>query len=336
MDIQAIAPLYFSDIWFASTHGAYDLEETPRPFLVPENTIIFETGTIGEFCFTNIDEYLMTLLFGVNRGQFLAYLGGNRSLVNSDAPRYRSVIRALHMYAAGDSIFNRTLTLTGGRKNSGKSERIEAKNQHWGFFRFPADEKEPKISKDGQLPTIAALEREMIETGKSITYRDFIEAVYTANPVLQSAGAIFVFSNCAEVHSGTPAQVGEVEGHQRAQDLKWLMTAKTGYIENVPGNLPNNARFTETQGNLRMNAPIWTEAPQQPPGTKMIWIQDGSSFKQIYTPVDPPSAYWTNMNIRHYKRTNPGQELFTLEQGQIKKLTGGRRRKLRTRRARKR
>jgi hypothetical protein len=335
MDLRNTAPLYFSDIWFASTHGAYNLEETPKPFTVPENTIIFETGTIGELCFTNIDNYLMTLSFGLNRIVLLSYLRGDRSLRDPNAPHYRSAIRALHMYIAGDSIYNRTLALTAGRKNSGKSHRIEARSQHWGFFQFPKDDTEPKLSKSGQSPAILALEREMIETGKTITYKDFIEAVYAANPELQRAGCIFIFSNCAEVHSGTPAQVGQVAEHQRAQDLKWLMPAKSGYTENVPGNYSDNVGFTAAQDNLHMNMPIWAEAPQQPLGTKTVWIQDGSSFKQIYTPVDPPSPYWTNLNIRHYKRLNPAQELFTLEHGQIKKLTGGRRRKLQTRRARK-
>lgn len=265
----------------------------------------------------------MTLLLGVNRSALFGYLSGDRSISETDAPQYLRVIQNLHMYLEGDTVYNRTLSLLGGRSNSGGSHRISEETQNWGFFHFPLNTTETVISKNRQLAPIKQLERDMIETGKEITYKDFIDTVYATYPELQKTGCIFVFSNCGKVVSGTPKQIGEVALHQRLQDLKLLAQGKAGYTNTYSSNTVNANPFVESQSGIQLNVSPWPNAPAQPSGTKTIWIQEGQSYKQLFTNVSPSSQYWTNMNIRRYKRENPMRELFTLENGQLKKLGGG-------------
>jgi len=51
-EIVSTAPIYLAD-----THGIYDLETTV-PWTVPENTLIFETQMIGNYCSTTINNPL--------------------------------------------------------------------------------------------------------------------------------------------------------------------------------------------------------------------------------------------------------------------------------------
>lgn len=111
-------------IYFASTHGTYDLTVNGgivEYITVPPNTYVFEASSVGEATLSNIDEPLWQLIS--NRAEFAAYLDSDPSATD---PVKRQVIKNLCYYKPGDRLYKRTLIL-------------EDNNQYdyqWGYYKF--------------------------------------------------------------------------------------------------------------------------------------------------------------------------------------------------------
>lgn len=262
-------PPIFYDIPFilASTHGVYDLTIEPTKFTVPPNVYIFETQTIGNYCLTAIDRPLWNVLKW--RGAFLWYLAG----LEGEAPGFsestddeaRRVFQHLHYYEPGDVIYNRLLSIGGGRTSEGSSARKTYKEM--GFYRFDAGDAEAATSSSGsddiRISELEPLRTDLVGDGdKSVSYREFITDYLAMHPELSESGVVFVFSCCAnywkEDGDGkvVPKKTLErrlrlVEDKQREQDLKLagLTTAGPGGAgPDKIANLPESRVLPERKG----------------------------------------------------------------------------------------
>lgn len=107
-------------IYIVSTHGAYDLTSDPVPWVVPENTYIFETQSIGDTTLTSIDNIIWKLCLAKYRPAFFHYFMGNRWFFEKKGgaplPVYTEMFRNLVLYKPGDIIYERKLSIGGGHK----------------------------------------------------------------------------------------------------------------------------------------------------------------------------------------------------------------------------
>jgi hypothetical protein len=197
-------------IYLANTHGMYDLDTDPVAWTVPENTIIFETQMIGDKCLTNIDEPLDELcthrdvfsdyFFGIDTGYIALHSGDT----------YKAVFRNMVCYLPGDTIYNRTLTIGGGRG-------ARKKYNEMGFYKY------------GLLWTKDAialkLRDDLIEKEISISNQDFV------NRILDNKGdekyRIFIFSSCGSSDCSLEKKICRkrfdiIERHQTAQNLQLM------------------------------------------------------------------------------------------------------------------
>ena len=124
----------------ANLHGEYELKKDTVPFEIPPNTYILETSTMDELCLSNIDYPLWQLLQGPYREYFLKLIERNlqRPIKDNDK-KYINVIKNLHFYEPGDLIYNRNLSINGGRTGR-QSDRLMFKNM--GFFMFEKEDPE--------------------------------------------------------------------------------------------------------------------------------------------------------------------------------------------------
>lgn len=186
-DAIEIAPFFL-----CSTHGAYDRKENPVKWTVPENTFIFETQEIGDLTLTGLDIPLWELLQGGRRWGFMKYLtlayDEIRAITGAPAgDTYKQVFANCILYKPGDTIYERVLSIGGGRGLNSSSRNVYA---GMGFFRFdargPAYEyrgygrARPGESK-GPYEVLPSLQRQMVEDGRrEITNHSFVE--YVNNP----------------------------------------------------------------------------------------------------------------------------------------------------------
>ena len=112
--------IHNAPFFLCSTHGTYNLNETPTTCRVPDNTWVLEAQTIGDTIITDIDKNLWTLLQGPYRYALFKYL------INDAVPYddgtliedgFKSVISNFIVYNPGDYIYKRNFTIGGGRSN---------------------------------------------------------------------------------------------------------------------------------------------------------------------------------------------------------------------------
>jgi len=109
-------------IYFASTHGVYDLQSGAVEHIeVPPNTYIFEAASIGEATLTTIDQPLWDLI--QNRREFAAYLSSDPSVKDE---KKKQVFKNLVYYKPGDTIHKRKLIL----------EPENEFNPQWSYYKF--------------------------------------------------------------------------------------------------------------------------------------------------------------------------------------------------------
>jgi len=187
-DAIEIAPFFL-----CSTHGSYDRKVSPVKWTVPENTFIFETQEIGDLTLTNLDIPLWELLQGGRRWGFMKYLtlayDEIHKLTGEPAGEtYKQVFANCILYKPGDTIYERVLSIGGGRDGMNSSSRDTYAGM--GFFRFDAEGPAYKYLGYGRAPPgepkgpyeiLPALHRQMVEDGRrEITDRSFVE--YVNNP----------------------------------------------------------------------------------------------------------------------------------------------------------
>jgi hypothetical protein len=215
-------------IVFSSTHGVYWPEATPKPFKVPKNTYIFETQYIGDLCLTTIDEPLWTLMQGDNRDVLKYYLAGKFTPADleEDEKPLADTIRYLNYYEPGDLIYNRYLSIGGGRGPSGSARIVYA---NMGFYLFPVGAPTDVYPNGPKSKILNRLRDDMImDDSVQVTYQEFINTTYKARPELLESGCIFVFSCCAEARKQDiteeefNAKINEIEARQQEQHQKLL------------------------------------------------------------------------------------------------------------------
>jgi hypothetical protein len=223
-----------SPVVLASAHGAYYIQDDLTPFKVPPNVYIVETQTAGDYCLTSIDEYIWNLFQGPNR-KFLHALGRGKS-IDAEGKAYIDVMKNLTFYKPGDTIFDRVLSIGGGRGSGpgggGSSRYIYA---NMGFYFFPAEATAINTFPHGpKTKFLGELRTKMIEDANvQLTYQEFIEYTFRLYPELRN-GCIFVFSSCAG-YFNTGASSKKAFGaklyeiHQAQQAARLNFIKKSGY-----------------------------------------------------------------------------------------------------------
>ena len=158
--LNLVPAIKTAPIYIVSTHGAYDLTSDPIPWVVPENTYIFETQSIGDTTLTSIDNILWKLCLAQYRPAFLHYFLGNRWFFDkkggSPLPVYTEMFRNLVLYKPGDIIYERELSIGGGhKKEADGSARKSYVNM--GFYKFD-------LSTPAQTPPKSTTPRPMVPT----------------------------------------------------------------------------------------------------------------------------------------------------------------------------
>ena len=230
-------------IFVCSTHGDYDRSRPIQKKIVPPNTWIFEAQSIGDLTLTNIDYPLWDLLQGGQRWGFLRYLTNDTDAMKAKGipirDDYKKVFANLIMYKPGDEIYERVLSIGGGRGARKPYENM-------GFYRFDANG--PKYDYRGYgrrlesglkapYEILPNLQRQLVENpDRQITDCLFMDYMSGARPFYRSGEPIgedfwtalppdyrlgqpriFIFSSCAAVsEDNTP------EGVQRWVDIAQL------------------------------------------------------------------------------------------------------------------
>ena len=166
-------------IYFASTHGEYDLdgmngdkwvwdknamkiESNDIPidtFIVPENSFVIEAADIGEITLNYIDDVLWKVLQGKYRQYFVSYLTGNPPVKAINHPYHKKMIKLLRnitIYYPGDTVVSRNLILNSGidtnLKEGPRIERIRFRGM--GFYKFNPDIKEEFPNPDKKISSL--------------------------------------------------------------------------------------------------------------------------------------------------------------------------------------
>lgn len=240
---RLVPALKTAPIYIVSTHGAYDLRNEPVRWVVPENTYIFETQSIGDTTLTKIDNLLWKLCLAKYRPAFFHYFMGNRwffnkNKVNPGEPKqtYMELFRNLILYKPGDSIYERELSIGGGHKKEADGSARDS-YVNMGFYKFsvnpPTPDQAPpkKTTKRPMAPTeIAGLDamRTALVSDEdfSMTNKQVVELINNGTPIkyaglkdgkkvlippvsftLENDGEpirIFIFSSCAAVNCNPP------------------------------------------------------------------------------------------------------------------------------------
>ena len=219
----------------ASTHGHYTSKSFP-PFTLPPNVYVFETQEIGDYCLTSIDKPLFTLLS--NRTLFMHYITATFGSSPIQYPLV-NVFKQFAFYEPGETVYNRILSIGGGRMNNGKSAR---RAYDMDFYRVNVDNSQSKIHQ--------SLRTRLSDESAQITMKEFIDSSLADYPDLKN-GAIFFFSSCAESRSLTPAQkltILTLQQASRSKFLSYTPVARGGGIEEPAAPVPNastKGRMTE-------------------------------------------------------------------------------------------
>jgi hypothetical protein len=228
-----------SPFYLISTHGGYDIDRPDWYFNVPENTFIFETQFITDYCLTTIDEPLFNLLQGVNRGAFNYYFldetAANRPYkqnletvggANFDANTYRKVISHLIMYGPGDRIPIREISI--GRVG------VASRRVYEGMVLNRFEPGQRAVKYPGTKETLIFHQRgqlhEQLVVDKESTNKEMIEEVLNM-PLEKNRdpkqARVFFFSSCANLitrpkNNDQKKRLASLEEIQRNQILKLL------------------------------------------------------------------------------------------------------------------
>lgn len=232
--LNIVPAIKTAPIYLVSTHGAYDLRSDPIPWVVPENTYIFETQSIGDTTLTTIDNQLWKLCLSIYRPAFLHYFLGNswwfKKLRTKPAPQFTELFRNLILYKPGDIIYERDLTIGGGhKKEADGSSRKSYVNM--GFYKFDLttpEQEPPKTTTERPMEPTEIAELDKLRTALindedfTITNKQFVNMVNNGTEIEYSGLTegraqlipaetftytddgepikIFIFSSCASVN----------------------------------------------------------------------------------------------------------------------------------------
>ena len=273
----ATAPIFFS-----STHGQYDLDDPLmcKSFIVPENTILIETGDISESCYFTVWYNAVEPLLR-NRPKLLTYLKGIPD--PSDNPKtqrkYMEALRIIHFYEPGAKVYNRELFMVGGRgENTHNSIRIEFK-----LMKFS------RINLEGQVQEILKLRKDELYTvmGAEDTYETMMQRFIEASPDVTER--IIIFSCCGVIETSDPGKtvqvnrkIQEIQEAQRAADLIF-MTKHEEYL-NANVNANDHPYVSDDNSNALTRRVLPKNKQSAPSRAIQVFekMPDGS-MKQIFT-----------------------------------------------------
>ena len=338
-------------IFFVSTHGAYQLKEYNRPFLVPENTIIIDTVDIGEACLTFIDKPLWNLMQGTNRAKLISYMKGIPDSTDSvkDQENYLRIFNNIHIYFPGDPIYSRVLSI-------GPTRRNEYKNM--GFFKFKVGDPANTFNNSrnvfkqsgNRTKILRSLERDLVLHGeKLINYEYILQS--SDRELTDSRDRIFIFSSCGVTWSGTKEQKEAVQQSQEYARLKFMaMRTESDRFgrslldgwKKVPkglrGELPEEFARGALKANTNSNDEgVYFEPVNRAPleGTKKsskrvvsalgeeIFYQEPGSDKIRSLHQTDGTLFYTPAQIKTMKQRLPGIQLYRLVKGEFVPLKKG-------------
>jgi hypothetical protein len=186
-----------------STHGLYD--ERSKRFEVPKDVYIFETQVVGDYCLTTIDEPLNKLLN--DRDTFINCITANEERCTD--PTAIQVFKQFTFYQPGDTIYNRILSIGGGKR---------ARHVYdMDFYKY-----EPRGGRDPPRKFLQSLRFELSDEDQSITMSDLIKKTIKTYPPKEGGGTVFFFSSCAEPRDLDKAKILEIAKVQQNARLKFM------------------------------------------------------------------------------------------------------------------
>jgi hypothetical protein len=242
-----------------STHGLYD--EGSKPFTVPKDVYIFETQVVTDYCLTTIDDPLNKLL--KDRNTFINCITAKEERCTD--PRAIQVFKQLTFYQPGDTIYNRILSIGGGKG----ARRVYDMD----FYKYEPSGGDPR-------KFLKTLRFELSDEDQSITMSDLIKKTLKTYPPKEGGGTVFFFSSCAEARDLPKAKIREIAEVQQKARLKFLEytpIAPGGGFEPEPSGpeLRQSNRLTQEKfhpGAFRHPANLMSAASQ---GTKAFNTQEG-------------------------------------------------------------
>jgi hypothetical protein len=274
------APLYF-----ISTHGFYDMNKytTGTPYLttVPENTIVIETSTIGNYClFINILSILGEML--ENRDSLVRYLGGDYIGTPLTQKIVLTALSTCQFYLPGGTIANRVLEATGGifRRHSAsmESERTGFYG-NMGFYKYtPGNPKPENIFKQRYSELISgaygSVEGRGLQVNTSSIPFETFETMFKRINEFGDTFKIIFFSSCGEIRDTEPSSIRiiqQIRDIQKESVTTWNEKMRVNYnesrllLKDIPFKEGVGRKFGLTSENYVPHNPRNFSEPQIPP-----------------------------------------------------------------------
>ena len=331
--------IYDAPIILCSTHGHYDRNTDPVKWIVPPNTFILEAQTIGDLTLTLLDKPLWDLLQGGMRWGLYKYITGKYNKLSKKGLEVHDVFKQtlanMILYKPGDEIYERVLSIGGGRHQKDASAR--ALFEGMGFFRF--DPAGPKYEYQGYgkrdasgapnpYEILGGLHRKMVEDrGREMTDHSFVECVsgIDTNPVFRSGESIgvnfhkalsdypadtlkiFIFSSCAAVEKDTSEEAKERWAQIATLQQKRILEARMMGIHTLLGgsygSMVENATIVKTKREL--SGSPYLRDKEEPPSSFLILPETEGAIK-FFSREDPDLQSKYLYNKRPTKRTKIG------------------------------
>ena len=214
------------------SHGGYDLKKYKEgsvefEVIVPENTLVIETGKAGDVCeLLNTTEDLIT--FFTKRDTFLNYIVGSHDRSDSADQRQKTLdaLSICTIYSPGDKIINRVLSIDAGRGIR------RTPYDTLGFLQMDTDKAGVATTKL-IFPEIQR-ELEGMEPPNFTTYQRFFSIAEKAVP---GAFRIFFFLSCGSIdHYETPEDNKYISMIKKVQN-----DARTRWVAQFKAR--NNSRY---------------------------------------------------------------------------------------------
>ena len=331
--------VYDAPIILCSTHGHYDRKTDPVKWIVPPNTFIFEAQTIGDLTLTLLDKPLWDLLQGGMRWGLYKYITGKYKKMSREGIEvydvFKQALASMILYKPGDEIFERVLSIGGGRHEKDASAR--ALFEGMGFFRFnptgPKYEYQGYGKRDASgapnpYEILAGLHRKMVEDRRrEMTDHSFVESVsgIDTSPVFRSgesigvdfrkplsdypadAPKIFIFSSCAAVEKDKSEEAKERWAQIATLQQKRILEAKMMGIDTLLGgsygSMVENTTIVKTKREL--SGSPYLRDKEEPPSSFLV-LPETEGAIEFFSREDPDLQSKYLYNKRPTKRTKIG------------------------------
>jgi hypothetical protein len=235
-------------IFYLSTHGSYKIQQyvdgtIPLEVRVPDNTIVIESGNVGESCyFMHFKEIIEPLLY--DRATFLLYLHGTPPASDPIDLQYKRInaLSSCHIYKPRAIIPNRILTAeTGYRENNNGRHGTRASDYgtYMTFTRYDS-------GSTGPVRVLEPIHRRLIEqaegridprsrsgaTIKEDAFETYETMFAHVNSITRAEFKIIIFPICGTIFPTKPkvgvkvnaSSISKIYDLQHAADIAWTAT----------------------------------------------------------------------------------------------------------------